>query len=87
MCWLGSDAGYLRQLGWKFKQDESGNPDGELERLRQAILEGLAAAARGELEARGPRGGLHWTPRYFVRRLAWHVLDHTWEIEDRLSSD
>ena len=21
--------------------------------------------------------------RYFVRRSAWHVLDHTWEIEDR----
>ena len=24
-------------------------------------------------------------PRYFVRRLAWHVLDHVWEIEDRLT--
>ncbi|CAN5828742.1 hypothetical protein BH20CHL8_BH20CHL8_11020 [soil metagenome] len=24
-----------------------------------------------------------WTPRYFVRRAAWHVLDHAWEIEDR----
>ncbi len=22
--------------------------------------------------------------RYFVRRTAWHVLDHLWEIEDRL---
>ena len=28
--------------------------------------------------------GLHWTARYFVRRTAWHVLDHLWEIEDRL---
>jgi hypothetical protein len=24
------------------------------------------------------------TPRYFVRRTAWHALDHAWEIEDRL---
>ena len=24
-----------------------------------------------------------WTPRYTVRRSAWHVLDHAWEIEDR----
>ena len=23
-----------------------------------------------------------WTPRYFIRRAAWHVLDHAWEIED-----
>ncbi len=22
-------------------------------------------------------------PRYFVRRVSWHVLDHAWEIEDR----
>ena len=26
-----------------------------------------------------------WTPRYAVRRSAWHVLDHAWEIEDRSS--
>jgi hypothetical protein len=26
-----------------------------------------------------------WTPRYFVRRAAWHALDHAWEIEDRSS--
>jgi hypothetical protein len=24
-----------------------------------------------------------WTPRYAVRRFAWHVLDHVWEIEDK----
>ena len=24
-----------------------------------------------------------WSPRYAVRRAAWHVLDHAWEIEDR----
>jgi len=29
-------------------------------------------------------GGKRWTPQYFVRREAWHALDHTWEIEDRL---
>jgi hypothetical protein len=25
-----------------------------------------------------------WLPRYAVRRIAWHVLDHAWEIEDKL---
>lgn len=24
-----------------------------------------------------------WPPRYSVRRVAWHVLDHLWEIEDK----
>ncbi|HEX6384763.1 MAG TPA: hypothetical protein VF177_08850 [Anaerolineae bacterium] len=81
---LGAEAGYLRQLGWKFKQAERDDLDEEVRRTRLAILEGLAAAARGELPARGPRGGLRWTPRYFVRRVAWHVLDHAWEIEDRV---
>jgi hypothetical protein len=27
--------------------------------------------------------GKPWNARYFVRRTAWHVLDHAWEIEDR----
>jgi hypothetical protein len=28
-------------------------------------------------------GSLHLTPRFAVRRVAWHALDHAWEIEDR----
>ncbi|HLD94543.1 MAG TPA: hypothetical protein VI703_10125 [Anaerolineales bacterium] len=81
---LGSDASYLSSLGWKFKQAEEGDPAGELRHTRQAILNALAAAVQGELPERGPRGAIHWTPRYFVRRVAWHVLDHTWELEDRI---
>lgn len=27
--------------------------------------------------------GGRWPARYAVRRFAWHVLDHAWEIEDR----
>jgi hypothetical protein len=52
--------------------------------VRQAVLDGLAAAAEGQIPAVGPRGNARWTPRYFVRRVAWHVLDHAWEIEDRM---
>jgi len=32
------------------------------------------------------RGGADsgsWPLRYLVRRIAWHVMDHAWEIEDR----
>src|SRR5574341_2037515 len=81
---LGGDAGYLAQVGWKLQQGDVAALDKQLEQTRQAILEALASAAHGEIPARGPRGGLRWTPRYFVRRVTWHVLDHAWEIEGRV---
>ncbi len=81
---LGAEASYLARLAWKFKPGEAEDLDEELGRTRQAVLEALAVATHGELSAHGPRGGVIWTPRYFVRRVAWHVLDHLWEIEDRL---
>lgn len=79
-----AEAAYLTQLGGKREESEEATPAQERSRLRQAILSTLAQAAHGEIPARGPRGGLRWTPRYFVRRTAWHVLDHAWEIEDRV---
>ena len=80
---LGSDGGYLSAVGWKFKLDGD-NLDQRLKGTREAILHALKASARGEIPPQGPRGGLRWTARYFVRRLAWHTLDHAWEIEDRI---
>lgn len=82
---LGADANYLRRLAWTYKQDKTADSREELRRTRQAILDALAAAIRGELPAQGPRGGTIWQPRYFVRRVAWHALDHAWEIQDRLA--
>jgi hypothetical protein len=79
-----AESAYLSRLGGKFKTDETGNPSGEYGLLRQAVLETLNQAANGEIPTKGPRGGLRWTPRYFVRRTAWHILDHAWEIQDRL---
>jgi hypothetical protein len=80
---LGADGGYLARLAWKVEKGEAASLADELARTRQAILDALAAAAHGGVPERGPRGGVRWTPRYFVRRVAWHVLDHAWEIEDR----
>ncbi len=52
------------------------------------------AALRGEVEQvlRACRAGAPvvekgWPPRYFLRRAAWHVLDHVWEIEDKSEGD
>lgn len=79
-----ADGGYLSSLGWKFKKDVVADINQALKIRRKEILEGLSASIQGGIPARGPRGGLRWTPRYYVRRAAWHVVDHIWEIEDRI---
>ena len=50
---------------------------------RERILEGLATVGLVGTPPPGPRGGARWPARYFARRVAYHVVDHTWEIEDR----
>jgi len=82
---LGGEAGYLTALGAKLKANASESPDEYLNRSRQVVLETLTRAAHGEVPPQGPRGGARWSPRYFVRRAAWHVLDHAWELEDRIT--
>ncbi len=81
---LGADAAYLRRVAQKVSQDEGAPLDDELRRTRQAISAALHAGVRGEIPPEGPRGGALWTPHYFVRRVAWHTVDHLWEIEDRI---
>jgi hypothetical protein len=77
-----AEGGYLNRVAAKVPP---GPKDDALERTRKTVLESLAAAAHGEVPAEGPRGGKRWSARYFVRRTAWHALDHAWEIEDRTS--
>jgi hypothetical protein len=82
---VGAEAGYLRMLtGDAVKIDET-DSWGSRVAERAALLEGLDRAKAGGLPEHGPRGGKRWTPRRFLRRTAWHVLDHAWEIEDRMS--
>lgn len=58
---LEADRGYLNALGWKARA--SGGSRDSVEEMRQAMVEGLRAACRGELPARGPRGGTRWPVR------------------------
>jgi hypothetical protein len=81
---LEADRGYLTRLAWKHKREGGTNPIEELSRTRQAILDALEVGVKGDLPEQAPRGGIIWPPRYFIRRVAWHVLDHTWEIDDRI---
>ena len=74
-----AERAYLSKLGGTMPETGAADPA-----FRQALLTALAASVQGELLAIGPRGGAYWTPRFFVRRTAWHSLDHAWEIEDRV---
>jgi hypothetical protein len=73
-----ADGAYLAMIGRKLARGEGA----DLEVMRSVVLDALATAVRDGVPP-SPRGGKRWTPRYFVRRGAWHVLDHVWEIEDR----
>jgi hypothetical protein len=80
---LDADAGYIRLIAGSPPPIDPADLDGSAAALRRTILEALTTAVLDGVPATGPRGGKRWTPRYFVRRSAWHVLDHAWEIEDR----
>ncbi len=81
---LDADASYLSKVAHKVPKDAAADLPTRLAHTRQTMLDALEAGERGEIPEVGPRGGALWTARYFVRRAAWHTLDHTWEIEDRI---
>ena len=67
-----AEAAYAGQIGIKLGSGASQDA------IRAAITEVLEAPSDGT-----PLAGRKWTQRYAARRVAWHVLDHAWEIEDR----
>jgi hypothetical protein len=73
---LDSDRGYLSRLAWKHNRSGGEDPIEELSQTRIALRSALEVAVNGDLPAVGPRGGVIWPPRYFVRCVAWHVHDH-----------
>lgn len=74
---LDAEAGYARKLGIKLKPP--GRGDGTaIEELREAIL-----AVIGAPTGAGPVVPNGWSTAYAARRIAWHALDHAWEMQDR----
>ena len=83
---IGAEISYVARLATPRHKME-GRDKGEVaEEERRIVREALLRAVTEGLPEKGPRGGSIWLPRYFVRRAAWHVLDHAWEIEDRVAA-
>jgi hypothetical protein len=74
---LGADAAYARKLGLRLRE-----PAAEDRTAVSAFREAILGALRSP-SADDSGGGKRWPARYAARRLAWHALDHAWEIEDR----
>ena len=83
---LGAEAMYVTRLAAKGPTLEGRDAREAADEVRDAVRDALRRAVLEGLPSAGPRGGKIWLPRYFVRRAAWHVLDHAWEIEDRSTS-
>ena len=79
-----AEAAYANQVGARPRIDASMSVNDAMAKARARGLHGLRARVRDE-PIEDPSGvKKRWEPRYFVRRSAWHVLDHAWEIEDRM---
>ncbi len=79
-----AEEAYLHQLGSRRPRPPADGQSARTRQVRAAVLAALDARARGEEPPNPNAVRKPWTPRYFVRRSAWHALDHAWELEDRV---
>jgi hypothetical protein len=70
---------YLKEMGVRVPQPAA-DDDATVAAVRAAILRVLRQSSDGS-----PLADRRWTVRYAAHRIAWHVLDHAWEMEDRSS--
>ena len=74
---LQAEASYGRKIGVRFPAPAIGDR-AAIETRRAALLDVLAGGPPPDAPATTP-----WPLRYAARRIAWHVLDHAWEMEDK----
>jgi hypothetical protein len=72
-----SDWHYAREVGIKVRQPAPGDRPA-IEALRAEMLTVLRRPSDG-----APLADRRWPVRYAARRIAWHALDHAWEMQDR----
>jgi hypothetical protein len=74
---VGAECAYARKIGLKIKQPAFDDVDA-VAAMREQI-----AAVLGSTSDGSPVVERGWTSRYTARRIAWHALDHAWEMQDR----
>jgi hypothetical protein len=74
---IGAEAAYARKIGVRHRQPAM-DDDKAIAAMREDILAVIREPSDGKPPV--PNG---WPVRYAARRIAWHVLDHAWEMQDR----
>jgi hypothetical protein len=72
-----ADHAYAREIGIRVEEPKFGDR-AAVDAERAAVLDLLRQPSDGS-----PLADRKWTQRYAARRIAWHALDHAWEMEDR----
>ena len=72
-----AEGAYVRKLGLRLKAPAR-NDRRAITAFRAAIIDALRQPSNGK-----PLLEKGWPQRYAARRIAWHALDHAWEMEDR----
>ena len=72
-----ADHAYAREMGLVVKAPAPGDR-AAIEAMRSALFVVIGSPSDGS-----PLAGRKWTVRYAAGRIAWHALDHAWEMEDR----
>jgi len=80
---LEADLMHLSAFGPTFRPPDPSRVAEQETTVREQIIAGLRAIPHGQVVAPLHRYGFSWTPRFAVRRSAWHALDHAWELLDR----
>ena len=79
-----AEGAYVHRIGGKLSLPDDMELPARMRTARGVVLDTVGARIRGERPPENPRRtAALWAPRYFIRRTAWHALDHAWEIEDR----
>lgn len=73
---LEADRGYARRIGVRTAPFDPLNEGARADHL-EVVDATLLDRRDGHVE------GKDWPMRYAIRRMAWHILDHAWELEDK----
>ena len=76
---LAAECAYARKVGVGHEEPDASRP-ATVRSFRRALADRLRDPS--PVENAGPRAK-PWPLPYCARRVAWHVLDHAWEIEDK----
>ena len=72
-----AEGAYVRKLGLRLAPPDR-HDRRAVARFREAITDVIRQPSKGT-----PLAEKGWPQRYAARRIAWHALDHAWEMQDR----